>query len=263
MPGTNADSPEYVDLSDYMDGLFHGPAAHLAEHFVIRRNTAGSISCTELTDPGSLKKLLDAYANTRFPGNDLRSVVSFWSQWYFGFLLPPLLLLASAAQSQVPSSLSSLCLTLNKNGRPERFELTDPIVPQAPDGSSAFERLMPLIDDHLAPLVFSLAARSGVSAKVFWMNAAIVLDYTQDVLLNGKGIDLKEITSSPLKPDGQRNPLFSPYRPSGSEATRTRRICCLRYRLDDVARCLDCSLKPASGRDERPLVLGASDEDLE
>ena len=253
----------HVDLNDYMDGLFHGPAAHLAQHFAVQPEAGTGISCAELTDPGSLKHLLDAYAYARFRGNDVRSVVSFWSQWYFGFLLPPLLLLANAAQSQVPSNLSSLRLTMNKNGRPDRFQLTDPTVPAAEDCGDVFGRLMPLIDDHLAPLVFSLSARSGVSAKVFWMNAAVVLDYTHHVLLDRKGFDLTQITNSPLKPDGQRNPLFSPYRPSGSEATRTRRICCLRYRLDDVERCLDCSLKPTNGREERPLVLGASEEDLE
>ncbi|MEJ8472945.1 siderophore-iron reductase FhuF [Roseibium algae] len=274
MTGADLCLDEKIDLSDYLEDLFHGPAAHLADRFSIQPiqstnesipetpgvNTGNGnpIQCSELTDPTGLKRLLDAYAKMQFPGDDVRSVVSFWSQWYFGFLLPPLLLLTNAAQSDAPSSLFDLYLSLDQNGQPQRFNLSNPVVMSSGKDRDAFERLTPLIDNHLSPLVFSLSARSGVSAKVFWMNAAVVIDYTYDVLLDRKGIDLKQVTGSPTRPNGQRNPLFSPYRPSGSEATRTRRVCCLRYALEGVARCTDCSLKPTTGQEQRPIVLGAS-----
>lgn len=259
MPGAEPCPDDQIDLRDYMDGLFHGHAAHLGERFAITPDSDKGRSCSDLTDPASLKQLLDFYAQTSFPADDARSSVSYWSQWYFGLLLPPLILLAGAARSQLPASLANLRLALDASGQPQGFELTDPYVAPALDADTPFDRLAPLIDGHLSPLVFSLSARSGVSAKVFWMNAAVVIDYTHEVLWSGsQDIDLKAITGSPKKPDGNRNPLFSPYRPSGSEATRTRRVCCLRYGLEGVARCQDCSLKPTYGNDRRPLVLGAS-----
>ena len=257
MPGAPSSQDDRIDLRDYIDNLFHGPTAHLADRMTVCADSCDGMSCADLTDPGVIKQLLDAYAAARYPGDDTRAAASFWSQWYFGFLIPPLLLLSMAAEAEVPARLSSLRLVLDAQGQPERFILSAPFVKACDTKENVFDCLSPLIDGHLSPLVFSLAARSGVSAKVFWMNAAVVIDYTYDMFMEAEGPNLKLVTTEPKRPDGSRNPLYGPYRPSSSEATRTRRVCCLRYGLCGVDRCPDCSLKPAIGQEPRRVIMGA------
>ncbi|WP_417667445.1 siderophore-iron reductase FhuF [Roseibium sp.] len=258
MPGRPSSQDERIDLSDYFETLFHGPAAHLADRFAFNAGETNGIACSDLTDPGALKRLLDSYAHKRFPDNDLRSAASFWAQWYLGFLIPPLVLLASAAGTEIPADPASVRLVLDGDDQPLRFIFTQTEANAVDAGACAFERSAAFMERHLSPLVFSFAARSGVSAKVFWMSAAVILDYTNDVFLGPGHFDFKSLTQERFLPNGQRNPLFGPYRPSGSEATRTRRICCMRYNLDGIERCPDCPLKPTiSGkRKERPGLVG-------
>ncbi|WP_417686815.1 siderophore-iron reductase FhuF [Roseibium sp.] len=261
MPGGPSSQDQPVDLSDYIEGLFHGPAAHLADRFTLAPDSGEGICCSDLNDPGALQQLLSSYAGCRFPQDDPRSVASYWSQWYLGFLIPPLVMLASAAGSNVPADPHALRLVLDDSGQPLRFILTDPFGNPSPSGATPFDRIGAFVDRHLAPLVFSFSARSGVSAKVFWMSAAVILDYTNDVFLGGSQDGFKTLTTERALPNGQRNPLFGPYRPSGSEATRTRRICCMRYNLDGIERCPDCPLKPtiSADRKQRPGLVGVLD----
>ena len=116
----------WIDLRDFNDTVFHGTAAHLAGKLIIAPASLKGIECRDLTDPGTLKELLDHYNEASFPGDDPRSAVSYWSQWYFGYLLPPLILLASAAKVYLPANLSAWRLILTDSGQPDRFILCDP-----------------------------------------------------------------------------------------------------------------------------------------
>ncbi|MBD8891117.1 siderophore-iron reductase FhuF [Roseibium litorale] len=252
---------EMVDLTDFAGSLFHGPAAHLASRFEAAPAVQGDISCIRMLDPKGLTDILETYRSGKLPTSDRRAIASFWSQWYFGFLIPPLLMLSQAAGTRVPANPGRLTFRHDGKGQPFSFKLIQPSAITSEPDDSPFDLMSELIDNHLSPLVFSLAARSGASAKVFWMNAAVAIDYTCDVLLDGKAPAFKAVTQAPARPNGGRNPLFGPYRPSGSELTRTRRVCCLRYLLEGVDRCPDCSLMPASGKTERPVVPGAGRTD--
>ncbi|MBO0347374.1 siderophore-iron reductase FhuF [Roseibium limicola] len=262
MPAAAPGSDETIDLTDYTDGLFHGAAAHLVDRFVIEPGSADGRLCSDLLDPASLFHILEDYSVARYPNSDRRSAASMWAQYYFGFLIPPLILLGSDADCELPDNPDNLRLVLDKDHQPRRFILTDHLGRPLSGTASPFERMETFIERHLAPLVFSLSARSGVSAKVFWMSAAVILDYTCDVFLKPGQMSFKPLTQERLLPNGERNPLFGPYRPSGSEATRTRRICCMRYNLEDVDRCPDCPLKPKPPRErtERPALVTQTDE---
>lgn len=253
MPG----SDDAIDFSDFTDGLFHGAASHLVDRFLLAPGVSGGRLCSALLDPASMTAILEDYAAARFPNSDRRSSASMWAQWYFGFLIPPLLLLASAADSLVPHEPEHLRVLLDGEHQPLKFLLTYPHGQAAPREADAFARMELFVERHLSPLVFSLSARSGVSAKVFWMSAAVVIDYTSDVFLKPGQRSFKPLTEERLLPNGNRNPLFGPYRPSGSEATRTRRVCCMRYNLEGIERCPDCPLMPgtARARTERPGLI--------
>lgn len=252
---------QLIDISDIASELFHGPSAHLAERFSIEEGSTEGICCSTLKDPATLKGLLDQYASARFDRDDFRSVASYWSQWYFGLSLPPLMILSETSGCEIPSALESLRLILDDDGQPQRFVLTQTLHPVRKSSGNAFEQIEQLFNQHLAPLVFSFSARSGVSAKVFWMNIAILIDYIQDTFLSPENFQLKDLTSERTNPAGSRNPLFGPYRPASSEATRMRRVCCLRYALPDVPRCPDCALQPAQVGKRKRTVLGAENSD--
>ncbi|NVK34511.1 MAG: siderophore-iron reductase FhuF [Rhodobacteraceae bacterium] len=257
MPASGKPINETIELGDLAQSLFHGPSAHLAQHFNIAPGSTEGICCASLKDPATLKGLLDQYASTLFDKDDFRSVVSYWSQWYFGFCLPPLFLLANVGDCEIPSDLSDLRVVLDDYGQPQRFILTTQNAQKLSCESTPFGQMERLFSEHLAPLVFSFSARTGVSAKVFWMNIAVILDYIQDVFLGQGPMNLKAVTESRTLPSGNRNPLYGPYRPASSEATRTRRVCCLRYALPNVTRCPDCALQPAHVGHRQRTVLGA------
>lgn len=249
-----------VDLADFTDGLFHGAASHLSARFVIDPTSPAGHQCSDLLDPACMFQILEDYSTAKYPGSDRRAAASMWGQWYFGFLLPPLVLLSSAAGCRIPSDPDRLRLEIDENHQPLKFTLTEAQAISVEESMSPFERFQPFMEGHLAPLVFSLSARSGVSAKVFWMSAAVILDYSCDVFLQPGQPDYKALTQERQLPNGERNPLFGPYRPSGSEATRTRRVCCMRYNLEGVDRCPDCPLKSKAPKERKNRPTPVSQE---
>ncbi len=102
------------------------------------------------------------------------------------------------------------------------------------------------------PLIERLSAISGAAPRVFWSNAGGYVDYYVNALaahplVNQDALAATRALLESRTLNGQRNPLYEPvstYQPSGSgEVKRVRKLCCLRYLLDEFDVCGNCPLE--------------------
>lgn len=180
-------------------------------------------------------------------GSDPRARLSLWSKYYFRRLLPPVLAASLILDRRLPLALDEIQIVPGADGLPEAFKLphagaswTNPPDP--------FARFAGLLDDHLQPLIQSLAAHCRAAPRLFWGNAGDYFDWFLGQLEAlpppvARLADGRALLASPLRPDGTRNPLFEPVRylaqGPGRPPRRQRRQCCILDRLG-LPLCDDC-----------------------
>ncbi|MGC1330029.1 siderophore-iron reductase FhuF [Pseudomonas sp.] len=227
---------------------FPGPLAGVGESLTLAQDDEPSIVLSDLLDPQRYQAPLAAFAQ-RYPDGDFKALVSLWTQWYFSVLVPPVVILDLLQDRLLPLDLNHTHLRLDAAGNPERVELDHPGQVRTP--RSAFERFAPLVFEHLAPLCATLAQFSGLSPRVLWSNAGVRVAWAVGVVarhpLGGaeRAAPGRELLGAKQWPNGGSNPLFEPVRfavPDDETSTSTRRVCCLRYRLDSLDYCNSCPL---------------------
>ena len=107
-------------------------------------------------------------------------------------------------------------------------------------------RLEKLITKGLMPVVDALESSGEINGKLIWSNTGYLLNWFFGELREW----LDEPTIAELRQgcffeknlrNGQDNPLYRTVIPR--EGLLVRRTCCQRYKLPDVQRCGDCTLK--------------------
>lgn len=195
-----------------------------------------------------LEQTLARYAS-QHPGGDLRAIASLWSKWHFSSLIIPTLTAHLLLNRDLPVGLDDVRVQVNKQGCTQCLWL--PHEGETCLTPTATERFSTLTEQHLAPLIERLSTLSGAAPRVFWSNAGSYLDYYVNALATHPLVNQDALTAARTllasrTLNGQRNPLFEPvrtYQPSGNEdVKRVRRLCCLRYRLDEFGICGNCPL---------------------
>ncbi|MCW4116163.1 siderophore-iron reductase FhuF [Aurantimonas sp. MSK8Z-1] len=229
------------DLVTLAGTIFVGERQHLADWFQVGVPPPGAIACVSLGEEAVLLPLLEVYRGQTYPADDGRAAASLWSQWYFGLLLSPLLLLSAAAGCEGLGAAADIAMVPHATGRPERFVLTrTQSLPSAVE-PAAWRRHAALIDGHLAPLIDALARAADLAPRLLWSNAAVAIDFVGSMLTGTGAAQIADLCQAPCRPDGARNPLHRPFGARQEAAgERLRRICCLRYRLEGVERCGTC-----------------------
>lgn len=173
---------------------------------------------------------------TRHGGADRRALLSFWTMHYFSVLIIPAVAALLCLDRVLPVSIAATRLVLDEEGKPMRLLL---------GGSGSMRRgdradLAPLLAGHLHPMIQASAAHSGLSPRVFWCNAGVVLDYVLrafDDLAPQAAADLAaDISAIAVSRLGDDSLLSRPYESRSGEPPR-RRLCCLRMRLPGIAGC--------------------------
>lgn len=187
----------------------------------------------------------------QYPGGDQRAVVSLWSKWHFSALTVPTLTANLLLNRDLPVGVDDVHVIFNGKGCTSRLWL--PHEGTLLTSQDPFERFSTLIEQHWTPLIEQLAAISGAAQRVFWSNAGGYLDYyvnalAEHPLVNRKALEAaKALLETRTLPNGKRNLLFQPVRyvqPKGSEEVkRVRRLCCLRYLLEEFDTCGTCPLE--------------------
>ncbi|WNL38221.1 siderophore-iron reductase FhuF [Halomonas sp. PAMB 3232] len=231
--------------------------AHLTPPRIGGAPPAGAIKASRWRNPALLEQSIAPYAAS-LPGGDRRAVASLWSKWLFSSLTVPTVVSHLLLDRNLPVSLDDVYVLPNEQGcvtglwlahEGERITTRDPV-----------ERFSTLIDGHWAPLIERLSTLVGLAPRVFWSNAGGYLDYYVNLLAEHPGVRPNALTAARAllesrTLDGQRNPLYQPvrsYQPKGStEVKQVRKLCCLRYLLDEFEVCSNCPLEGCDRRARR------------
>lgn len=237
--------------------LFTGDFEHYRDVLVLRHEDGReAIPGRELITPEGVEYLLERYRQFQ-PGEDRRALLSLWSRYYFVKLIVPVVAANLVLGRELPVALDRIEVVLGESGLPEAFRLPDDGAPftNTPDGP--FDRFRVLLDDNLEPLIDGWNRQVKLSRKVLWSNAAIYLEWLirtmgelglpEAMMAHGR-----QLVSLDTRPDGRPNPLANPVRyveREGGEPVRQRRHCCIRYRLPELALCVNCPLidRPPKG----------------
>lgn len=240
--------PEIFEPS--LAACYTGPLANFTPPLIGGTPPLQTYKAARWQDANRLEQDL-AHFTRQYPDGDRRAVVSIWSKWHFSALTVPALTANLLLNRDLPVGLNEIHVMFNDQGCTTRLWLPHEGMPLSTVDPA--RRFATLIDQHWAPLIKQLAAISGASQRVFWSNAGGYLDHyvhalAEHPLVNREAIaSAKALLDSPLLANGQRNPLFQPVRhfqPQGStEIKRVRKLCCLRYLLEEFGTCGNCPLE--------------------
>jgi ferric iron reductase protein FhuF len=202
----------------------------------------------DLLDPACLDALLTRFG-ARYGHGDRRAVASLWSKWHFSALAAHCLAANLLLERDLPLGLDELHLEQSPEGQTTGLALRHAGRPLA--DLDPCRRFATLLDDHLGPLIEALAAATGASQKVFWSNAGNYFEHFAGALADhpmaapDDAEPARALMESRMLPDGRRNPLYRPVRYVEGEAERPRRVrrlCCIRYLIDELGVCGNCPL---------------------
>lgn len=228
--------------------LFVGDFEHYRDILVLPDDPRLAIPVRELITTDGLAWLLEHYRRFQ-PGDDRRALVSQWSRTYFVKLIVPTVAANMVLGHELPVALDKLEVILGDDGLPEAFRLPHEGQPFESKPEGPFERFKELLDGNFEPLIEGWNQQVKLSRKVLWNNAANYVEWLVHAMA-GLGLpaemlaDGKQLIESERRPDGGKNPMFSPVRyverSSGPSPLRQRRQCCIRYRLPELALCENC-----------------------
>ncbi|MFG6159707.1 siderophore-iron reductase FhuF [Halomonas sp. 1390] len=241
-------------MTQALSTLYIGPLEGLSPPRVAPTPGPDTLPARTLLEPAYLAELIDRFA-TRYGHGDRRAVASLWSKWHFSALAAHGLAANLLLERDLPLGFHDLHLVQDADGQTSGLELRHAGRPLSELG--ALSRFTTLLDDHLMPLVEALASASGASPKVFWSNAGNYVEHFTGALAQHPmaGPDVGEpaqaLMESRTLADGRRNPLYRPVRyvtPEAPQApSRIRRLCCIRYLIDELGYCANCPLECRRG----------------
>lgn len=224
--------------------LFQGPLAFLADNLVLGADARPFIPATALVEGEELAPLLARFArNYRRP--EAIAVATLWSKWHFSILIPPVLAANIIADWGLPVGIGEIGVIPSEDGRTAALRLPHAGSRLAP--ANVRERFAALVDGHLAPVIAAISRASPLPPKVLWSNAGTIVEHSLGELEAFLGTghpglsQARAVLATRRWDDGTSNPLFEPVRYS-TERGRRRRICCLRYRMDNLKLCKTCPL---------------------
>ncbi|WP_083938331.1 siderophore-iron reductase FhuF [Algicola sagamiensis] len=174
---------------------------------------------------------------------DRKPLISLWSQWYFGLLLPPVMAVILATDTALNPDAASFPLEIgDDNGRPKGFLCDDQFIDVSHVPQSQEQKLCDFIQWHLIPDVERLVALSPLNARFIWNNIGFVLHWYLGEMTEKTGnpsfIALRGLFQQAQLPCGTENPLYRTVLERRGELQR--RGCCLRYVIPHVDYCDGC-----------------------
>lgn len=190
-----------------------------------------------------------------YDGSDRRAVASLWSMYYLTTLIVPAVAALLCLDRILPVGFDTVQVDLDRDGRVARLWLPDSGA-IAGDDASPFARL---VDGHLVPFVALCSGASGLSPRVLWNNAAVIVDYAVNELAAfgtpepAKLRHAQALLAGDTSASAGPSPLALPFRAGRNSRSCERRLCCLRYRLPGIEPCAGlCPLRRRGAFPPRP-----------
>lgn len=203
--------------------------------------------------PDKFKALIDRGAR-HFPKNtDRRALSSYWSQFYLSTALIGAALCWLTTRRTLSFGIERTSVVIDKaTTAPQAFLLPD-LGELAKDETLA-AAMLPLIRDHIDPLLAAIAREAKLSRRVLWTNAASYLAWIVEEagqhFKDEAGADAGRLLANSHWHDGQKNHMHATIRfgvDANGNGLGYRRTCCLRYRIPGVAGCgQTCPLEEGS-----------------
>jgi len=212
---------------------------------------AGSLTLEQWSQPEAFARLNALYGDFIYRAHgDLeredKPLQSLWAQWYLGLLLPPLMMALLLENRALDCSPAHIHVEFHETGRPAAFWID---VQEDEDARylSPRRRMDRLIQHCLMPVVAGIEQHGDINGKLIWSNTGFALHWFLGELapLLGESLHAElehAFFFSRTLSDGADNPFYRTMLPRDGELQR--RTCCQRYRLPDVERCGNCTLKP-------------------
>jgi len=229
-----------------LDPLRAGPLAPYLQKLLPPGAECDAIPGTELLRPDVLTAAVARFGQRYAGGADRRAVASLWLKHHLAAWLVPGLALNLLRDHDLPLSLDDIGVVLAPEGHTAAIRLGGPGTRLEAGG---LDRFATLTERHVAPLVAVLSCLTGTTPRVLWSNAGNVFEnvvrQVGQLAPNAPGLgDAGVFLNSRSLRDGAPNPLFQPirYLPRNGTPVRTRRVCCLRYLIEELDYCSTCPL---------------------
>lgn len=210
----------------------------------------GALTLAEWSAPEHFQSLTQRYGDYLYRSHpdtprEAKPLQSLWAQWYFGLLVPTLMMALLHEPRALNCSPEYIRAEFHENGHPATFWLE--VQEDEPARFlSAPQRMARLIQTCLQPAVEGMTQHGDINARLIWNNMGYLIYWFLGELraqLPAALIDQLEemLFFTPSLPDGSDNPLYRTM--IMRHGTMERRSCCQRYRIPDVERCGNCTLK--------------------
>ncbi|MGB7801979.1 siderophore-iron reductase FhuF [Buttiauxella sp.] len=211
---------------------------------------AHSQTLLQWSQPAALTSLLACYSDHIYRNQpqlarEGKPLKSLWAQWYLGLLVPPLVMALITQPRALNVDPQHIHVEFHETGRAANFWIDvheDKVATTLP----LQQRLEKLLVEGILPVVDALESTGDINGKLIWSNTGYLLNWFFGELREL----LDEATIAQLRHacffekqlhNGQENPLYRTV--IQREGLLVRRTCCQRYKLPDVQRCGDCTLK--------------------
>lgn len=200
--------------------------------------------------PSHRQSLLAAYSDHIYRNQpqlarENKPLLSLWAQWYFGLMVPPLMLALLTHDAVLDLSPDHFHVEFHETGRAACFWI-DVHDDRCAATLSAAGRMERLVTRALIPVVDALEETGEINGKLIWSNTGYLIHWyltEMKPLLGDEKVEAlrQSCFFARQLSDGRDNPLFRTVVPR--DGLLVRRTCCQRYRLPDVQQCGDCTLK--------------------
>lgn len=243
--------PLTTAISDEVASLFARTFVHFSESFYVDAADVPkeSISLEQWSAENSLPKLMQTYESHYYSGTELnpnhKALHSLWGQWYFGMLIPPMILLLLALPTAIDTRPERVRIKFHTTGRPEAIYYQHHWLDKSP--SSLLERLYLLLDHHIIPVIRRIERQPKANIRLIWNNIGYLMFWylrefgTKLGAIDGYEDIIENLFLTSSLPDGRDNPLYRTVIPRNGGMER--RTCCQRNKLPGVGSCLDCPLE--------------------
>lgn len=200
--------------------------------------------------PAALRTLLADYGDHIYRNQpqlprEGKPLISLWAQWYFGLLVPPLMLALLTHDTALDISPAHFHVEFHETGRAACF-WADVHADRHATLLDDRGRIEKLIVSAMLPVVQALEATGEINGKLIWSNTGYLINWylneMKPLLGDARVSALRQLCFfDKMLANGMDNPLWRTV--VLREGVLVRRTCCQRYRLPDVQQCGDCTLK--------------------
>ncbi|WNN44917.1 MULTISPECIES: siderophore-iron reductase FhuF [Winslowiella] len=240
-------------LSSALHALFTEHRAHFLDSVKLGEEApAGCMPLANWSQADTFLPLTQRYSDYLYRDHpdtprEAKPLQSLWAQWYFGLIVPPMMMALLLEPRALDCSAEHFHIEFHETGRPACYWLD---VREDDDARylSARQRIDRMIQRHLLPVVQGIEQHGDINAKLIWNNTGYLMHWflgelkpflDEDTLVT---LEHALFFSRELL-NGADNPLYRTMIPR--DGAMQRRSCCQRYRIPDVQRCGDCTLKCA------------------